>query len=100
MSDDRPANAKPLVAGLAGIVAPANAALAKIHYRGCSVRETAGAVAAVRIRAGSVTGTILDTVGLLAAGSFWSYYDDGVWCDGDIFVEIVSGTVEGCIRWG
>lgn len=70
-------------------------------YYGFGLRETAGATGVVRIRAGSVTGTILDTIAFAANQSVAAWYGpDGIHCDGDLYCEVASGTIEGSIRYG
>lgn len=71
-------------------------------YRGISLRETAGAAAVVRVWDGtSAAGTLLDTIALAANASAWTWYDDGgVWFTAGVYVEKVSGTIEGSIRIG
>lgn len=71
-----------------------------VIYCGFSLRETAGATALVRIRVNTITGKILDTIPLAANEGASDYYVDGVYCDGDLYCEIASGTVEGTIRHG
>lgn len=71
-------------------------------YRGFSVRETAGAVAVVRIydHASAASGTLLDTISLAASESRAEYYAQGIWAVNGIYVKIVSGTIEGSVRTG
>lgn len=71
-------------------------------YFGFALRETAGAAAVVRIRDGGViTGDILDTVSLLANESAREWYGpQGIKGRSGLYVEIVSGTVEGSVRYG
>lgn len=72
-------------------------------YRGFSLREVSGTGAAViRIRDGSATGTILDTVSLVANESSSDHYGTSpLWANGKIYVQLVSGTLpEGSIRIG
>jgi hypothetical protein len=71
-------------------------------YRGFSIRETAGAAAVVRIYDGaSASGTLLDTVSLVASESARELYGScGIWATAGIFVDVVSGSVEGSIRIG
>jgi hypothetical protein len=74
-------------------------------YRGIVIRETAGAAAQVRVYDGtSAAGILLDEVAVAAsagglAASTW-YGDGGIWASTGLFVDIVSGTVEGSIRIG
>lgn len=73
-----------------------------LPYYGFSLRETAGSTAVVRIRdSGVVGGTILDTVAFTANASVREWYGNGgIHVRGGLYVEIVSGTVEGSIRHG
>jgi hypothetical protein len=88
------AQAKPFVAS--GLIVPGTT----IYYDGFSVRETAGAVASLRIRAGSVTGPIIGGASLVANGSFSESLGLApINCDGGVYVEVVAGTVEGSIRY-
>lgn len=72
-----------------------------VGYFGFSLRETAGSAAVVRIRAaGVITGDILDTVSLLGNESAREWYGpQGIKSRAGLYVEIVSGTVEGSIRY-
>lgn len=68
-------------------------------YGGYTIRETAGATAVVRIWDNtSASGTLLETFALAANGSAAQEYNWGVAAQTGIYVEIVSGTVEGSIR--
>ncbi len=73
-------------------------------YAGFSIRETTGTVAAaVRIwdnAAGQSSGTLLDTIGLAAGQSLSKAYTPQVAPTAGIWVQVVSGTVEGCVRVG
>lgn len=73
-----------------------------VIYYGFSLRETAGAAAVVRVRdSGVVGGNILDTISLAANESAREFYaPGGKNCRGGLYVEIVSGTVEGAICHG
>jgi len=65
---------------------------------GISVRETAGAVSVLRIRAGSITGIILDTISLAANESVTTWYGPmGKHCEGDLIEDTVSGAYEGSV---
>lgn len=69
-------------------------------YHGFSLRETAGAVATVRIHNGSAAGTpILDTVQLSALESAREWYDEGIAARSGIYIDVVAGTVEGSVRY-
>lgn len=69
-------------------------------YTGYSLRETAGAAAVVRLwdNPAAASGTILATIAL-AANASKDASVLGVWFTG-VFVEIVSGTVEGSVYIG
>jgi hypothetical protein len=69
-------------------------------YAGFAVRETAGAVAVVRVydSASAASGTLLDTIALAANESAREFYPGGVWCSNGVYVKIVSGAVEGSVR--
>lgn len=70
-------------------------------YYGICLRETAAAVASVRVYDGtSATGTLIDVVSLAASGSFSVMHPHGIRCYLGIYVDIVAGTVEGSIRLG
>ncbi len=73
-------------------------------YSGFSIRETSGTVAAVvRIwdnAAGQSSGTILDTIGLAAGQSLSKLHGRPVAPTAGIFVQVVSGAVEGSVRVG
>lgn len=66
-------------------------------YCGFSLRATADAV--VNIRDGSVTGKILEALNILSGQSVGDYYENGIWADGVIYMQVVSGTVVGTIRY-
>lgn len=70
------------------------------YYCGYSLRETAGAAAVVRVRMATVAGVILDEISFAANENVSDYYGDSpLYCDGKIFIELVSGTLpEGSIR--
>lgn len=93
----------PITTGTAsGLVGPAALnANSMVAYYGCTFRETAGAVATIRVRAGSATGTILTAIALVANASFdTDYLPQGLIAYGGIYYEKVAGTVEGSIRVG
>jgi hypothetical protein len=70
-------------------------------YWGICVRETAGAVAQVRVYDNtSATGTLVDVVALAANGSITIMHPHGLRCFIGVYVDIVAGTVEGSIRMG
>lgn len=71
-------------------------------YCGFSVRETAGSTAAIRVYDNtSGSGTLLDTISLAANESARENYGtDPLSAENGIYVDIVSGTVEGSVRLG
>lgn len=71
-------------------------------YCGFSIRETAGAAAVVRIydHASAASGNLLDTIRLAANESARECYPRGIRADNGVYVDIVSGTVEGSVRLG
>lgn len=68
-----------------------------VTYMGFTLAETAGGTAKVRVRQASASGTILDTIPMAAGEGVADYYPQGIRCDGDLYIEIVSGTVEGSV---
>jgi hypothetical protein len=68
-------------------------------YGGYTIRETAGAVATVRIydNASAASGTLLGTIALLANESRDVQYPAGVRAANGVFVDVVAGTVEGSV---
>ncbi len=86
-------DSKPYVAG-ALVATPTT-------FCGYSIRETAGAAAVVRIwdNASAASGTLLATVGFPAASASQTKYfgAEGVRAENGIFLETVSGAVEGAI---
>jgi hypothetical protein len=71
-------------------------------YRGIVLRETAASTAVVQIWDGTgAAGTLLDVVGLAASGSAREWLGDGgLRFKTGLYVEIVSGAVEGSVRIG
>jgi hypothetical protein len=71
-------------------------------YVGFTIRETAGAVAVVRIwdNASAASGTVLEQISLAANESRSECYARGVWAELGVYVEVVSGTVAGSVRIG
>ena len=68
---------------------------------GYSIRESTGAAAAaVRLRNGAdATGAIVATIGLAASGSDTQMpTDPGLICDVGVWLEVVSGSVEGSVH--
>lgn len=72
-------------------------------YRGFTLRETAGAVATVRLydNASAASGTLIDSVAL-AAGESRSIWlaSGGILTTAGLYVKIVAGAVEGSVRVG
>lgn len=70
-------------------------------YLGFSLRETAGTTATLRVydNASAASGTLLDTIQLSANESAREYYGpEGIGAVNGIYVDVVSGTVEGSLR--
>lgn len=79
--------------GASGAVAPGAEALV-----GLTMRETTGvALAVVRLRDGVVGGTILATISLTAEESVREPLNVEVTNPAGVYVELVSGTVEGSV---
>lgn len=72
------------------------------HLMGVTVRETAGSTAAVRVydNASAASGTILAVVALTANASQTIDFAVPVRAIAGLYVDIVSGTVEGSVRHG
>lgn len=72
----------------------------QLSYFGYSFRATAAAV--VRVRQGTISGPILDVIAIptIGDGDHEWYGPQGRLVKDDIFVEVVSGTVEGVIFYG
>lgn len=66
---------------------------------GYSLRETAGATAVVRIydNNSAASGVILATIGLAANASLDKEYKWGKRALNGLYVQVVSGAVEGCL---
>lgn len=71
-------------------------------YKGFSIRETAGAVATIRVwdspNSTTTDDTILDPIQLAANESAREFYEDGIAASKGVWIEVVAGTVEGSIR--
>lgn len=71
-------------------------------YMGFTIRETGSAAAIVRIwdsPNSTVTGDVLlDTISLVADESAREYYPEGLRAGKGVWIDVVSGTVEGSIR--
>jgi len=80
------------------VVVSANPAI----YAGFTARETAGAVATLRVwdNPSAASGTLLETIRLAANESAREYYVGGVFAAAGVYVEVVAGTVEGSVRVG
>lgn len=72
------------------------------RYKGITIRETAGAVATVRLYDNPTTnaGTLLATIALAANQSLNMYLPDGGIAATGIYYEKVAGTVEGTVYLG
>lgn len=68
---------------------------------GWAISESAGAIAKVRLWDGNKASTrLLATIPLAALGSsFIALPDSAAITSGAIFLEVVSGSVEGSVRW-
>lgn len=75
---------------------------ARCVYAGFTIRETAGSTAVVQIfdNASAASGVLLDTISLAASESAREFYPGGIFAVNGVYVEIVSGTVEGSVRIG
>lgn len=69
-------------------------------YGGYTIRETAGAVATVRIydNASAASGTLLATISLAANESRDVQHPVGIRADRGVYVDVVAGAVEGSVR--
>jgi hypothetical protein len=71
-------------------------------YMGFSIRETAGSTAVIRIwdspNSTTTDDSLLDPISLAANESAREYYPEGINAGKGIWVDIVSGTVEGSVR--
>jgi hypothetical protein len=80
------------------IIAPRRA-----RYHGFAMRETsggAGAVVRIYDNPSAASGTLLDTISLVAGESAGPFYEKGIEAQLGIYVDVVSGAVEGSIRVG
>lgn len=70
-------------------------------FQGWTIRETAGAAAYVRMydNASAASGTLVGEVSLAANGSS-TIVGAGIRCTAGLYVDIVSGTVEGSVFIG
>lgn len=77
------------------------AASDKSIFRGITLRETAGAAAAVRVYDNtSAAGTIVAVVALAANASATIAPPDGIFMANGVYISIVSGTIEGSVWIG
>lgn len=83
----------PTASGLLGAVP---ATTKQLGYCGFTLRTTVAGV--MNIRELTVTGKILDTVQLIINTSLQWQYDPPLHSEGDIYLEILSGTWVGSIR--
>lgn len=69
-------------------------------YRGFSLKETAGASAAVTLwdNASAASGPILEVITLAANESARELYESGMPAFHGVYVQIVSGSVAGIVR--
>lgn len=84
-----------------GIVVDVDDSIGVVDYMGFSLRATADAI--VNVRQGTVTGLILSTHHLFAASpgeTFMFDEEEGLRCEGDLYCEIVSGTIVGSLYYG
>lgn len=71
-----------------------------VTFCGYSLRETAGSAAVVRVwdNASAASGTLLATIGLAASASETKYFgEEGIRAENGVFLQTVSGAVEGCV---
>lgn len=96
--------AVPGASGLLGAMSVAQAAAGGVLiYRGFALRNTSVGGAIVQIHEAGSGGKVLETIQFTATGSAgaslqWQY-EPGMRCVGDLYVEIVSGTYVGTIRY-
>jgi hypothetical protein len=87
--------ALPGASGLLGIGIGTNPV---VSFRGYSLTCTVTGI--VNFRQGSVSGLILAQVQTpVTTGIDWQY-EPAIRCEGDLYVQIVSGTWTGCVRYG
>lgn len=95
-----------MMSAVSGVIALTGAdqvvSAAACEYMGFTVRETAGARAVVRIydNASAGSGKLLDTVSLLPNESAREYYPEPIFARSGVYVDVVSGAVEGSVRLG
>ncbi len=78
------------------------AAFPGVIYMGFTLRETAGSTATLRIWDSKdstfTNNTLLDTISLTANESAREYYPEGLHVTEGIYIDILSGAVEGSLR--
>jgi hypothetical protein len=86
-------------ASTSGVLVNVDDNVGHVGFRGFSLSEnaTTAAAARVRLRQGTSTGDIVCTVRLAASGSSTVSHNEAVYVNGDLYYELASGTVEGCI---
>jgi hypothetical protein len=85
------------LSGADGARGPTVANIGSCVYMGITIRDTGGG-SVLRIRAGSVTGVILDAISLAANDSVTTWYGpQGKVAAGGIFEDFVSGAYEGSV---
>ena len=69
------------------------------RFRGVSIRESAGspAPATIRLRKASVSGQILMVIELAENESATLVLEENVPSEGGVYVQVVTGTIEGVI---
>lgn len=87
------------VPAASGVVVNVDDNLGHVGFRGVSLSEaaTTAAAAVVRLRSATSTGDIICTVKLAASSSTNFSHNEAVYVSGDLYCQLVSGTVEGCI---
>jgi len=94
-----PATLAVALTGADQIIANPSAGQGPSLYAGFSVRETAGSTAVLRIHNGtSAAGTLLDSVSLAAGESAREFYSPPIWASLGVFVDVISGSIEGSVR--
>lgn len=69
-----------------------------VQYLGFNVAETGGVAAHIRFREGGASGRIVESVKLPIGGSAGDVYTYPITVHGDLYYELVAGTVEGSVR--
>lgn len=88
------------VPGSSGVLTPSFPSQGIMEYKGFALAETGAAAAKIRIReGGTITGKIIDVITFTSLQSFREYLPtQGVIVTGGLYIEVVSGAVEGSIR--